>query len=77
MFFVFFREEEREKREAELRREMEERDKLHREAVERLQNQVRGGSSILYGFTLWSLLFFCSHCFTLFITDNTAGEERD
>ncbi|XP_027141101.1 neurabin-1 isoform X2 [Larimichthys crocea] len=34
------REEEREKREAELRREMEERDKLHREAVERLQNQI-------------------------------------
>ncbi|XP_051252390.1 neurabin-1 isoform X2 [Dicentrarchus labrax] len=34
------REEEREKREADLRREMEERDKLHREAVERLQIQI-------------------------------------
>ncbi|KAM9349944.1 uncharacterized protein ABDE67_009664 [Symphorus nematophorus] len=34
------REEEREKREADLRREMEERDKLHRETVERLQIQI-------------------------------------
>lgn len=37
----FFREEERVKREAELRREIEERDKEHRETVERLQIQVR------------------------------------
>uniref|UniRef100_UPI003AB106F9 uncharacterized protein n=1 Tax=Centroberyx gerrardi TaxID=166262 RepID=UPI003AB106F9 len=34
------REEERERREADLRREMEERDKKHRETVERLQMQV-------------------------------------
>lgn len=38
---LFFREEEREKREADMRREMEERDKQHRETVERLQSQVR------------------------------------
>lgn len=38
---TFFREEEREKREADMRREMEERDKQHREIVERLQSQVR------------------------------------
>lgn len=37
----FFREEERENREAELRREMEESDKQHREMIERLQIQVR------------------------------------
>nr|XP_046263829.1 neurabin-2-like [Scatophagus argus]XP_046263830.1 neurabin-2-like [Scatophagus argus] len=34
------REEEREKREADLRREMEEREKLHRATVERLQSQI-------------------------------------
>ncbi|XP_073346657.1 uncharacterized protein [Pagrus major] len=34
------REEEREKREADMRREMEERDKQHRETVERLQSQI-------------------------------------
>lgn len=39
--YFFFREEEREKREADMRREMEERDKQHRETVERLQSQVR------------------------------------
>lgn len=38
---TFFREDEREKREADMRREMEERDKQHRETVERLQSQVR------------------------------------
>lgn len=37
-----FREEERENREVDLRREMEERDKQHRDTVERLQIQVRG-----------------------------------
>lgn len=76
-FFFFFnsREEEREKREADLRREMEEREKLHKDTVERLQIQVRGDFSILYGFPLLSLPFPCSHCFTPFITDSTAGEE--
>lgn len=39
---VCFREEERESREADLRREIEERDKQHRDTVERLQIQVRG-----------------------------------
>ncbi|KAM8726886.1 uncharacterized protein AB9X84_000790 isoform 1-T1 [Acanthopagrus schlegelii] len=34
------REEERERREADMRREMEERDKQHRETVERLQSQI-------------------------------------
>lgn len=38
---MFFREEEREKKESDLRREMEERDKQHRDTVERLRLQVR------------------------------------
>lgn len=55
------REEEREKREADLRREVEERDKQHRETVERLQIQVRG--EVLDGFISLNLLFLCTHCF--------------
>lgn len=74
--YFFPRDEDREKREAELMREMVEREKLHRETVERLQIQVRGDCSVLYGFTLLSLAFLCSHCFTLLITDSTAREKR-
>lgn len=47
-FFVFFlREEEGEKREADLRREMEEKEMQHREMIEKLQIQVSGGFSVL------------------------------
>lgn len=52
MFFLFvflFREEESERKEADLRREMEEREKHYRETVERLQMQVRGALSVLHG----------------------------
>lgn len=43
----FLREEEGEKREADLRREMEEKERQHREMIEKLQIQVRGGFSVL------------------------------
>lgn len=43
------REEERSKREADLRGEMEVRERLHREMVERLQTKVRGGFSLYRG----------------------------
>nr|XP_020471850.1 neurabin-1-like [Monopterus albus] len=60
------REEEREKREADLRKEMEERDKQHRETVERLQSQIvqletkepvaeRRNNSVVSPVTDWSL----------------------
>lgn len=75
MFLILFREEESERKEADLRREMEEREKLYRETVERLQIQVRGALSILHGCTLLSLPFLFGHCLTLFISDSTAGEE--
>ena len=71
-----FREEEREGKEADLRREMAEKDKLHRETVERLQIQVRGDFSVLYGSALVSLPFPCSHCLSLLISDSTARGER-
>lgn len=64
---MFFREEEGEKREAELRREVEERDKQHRENVERLQIQVRGTLSMcvcvdLRYFTERFFVVIVSHC---------------
>lgn len=54
---------------------MEEREKLHKETVERLQTQVRGGSSTPCGFTLQRLPSSCLYSFTLFISDSAAGEE--
>lgn len=48
-----------EQREADLRREMEEREKLHTDTVERLQIQVRGRFSIPNGFPLLSRPFLC------------------
>lgn len=48
VFVVFFlRQEESEKREADLMREIGERDKQHREDVERLQMQVRASQACM------------------------------
>lgn len=38
--------------------------------------KARWDFSVLYGFISLGLPFLCSHCFTLFITDSTAGGER-
>uniref|UniRef100_A0A3B4Z5X6 Neurabin-1 n=1 Tax=Stegastes partitus TaxID=144197 RepID=A0A3B4Z5X6_9TELE len=57
-----YQKEEGEKREADLRRELEERDKQHRDTVERLQIQVRGDFSILHGFTSLRSKCVCVSC---------------
>lgn len=75
LLVFLFREEESKRKEADLCREMEEREKHYRETVERLQMQVSGALSILHGCTLLSLPFLFGHCLTLFISDSTAGEE--
>lgn len=62
----FLREEEGEMREADLRREMEERERQHRDAIERLQIQVRGDFSVLRGFISLNLTLLCSHSFILY-----------
>lgn len=62
-----------EQREAGLRREMEEREKLHTDTVERLQ--VRGDFSIPNDFLYWAAACLFQ-CLTLVITDGAAGEER-
>lgn len=55
---------------------MEEKEKLHRETVERLQTQVRGGFSTLCEITLPKQPRSSIHCFTPFIIVGAAGEER-
>lgn len=72
MSTCFVREEESKKQDAHLRREMEEREKLHRETVERLHIQVRGLRFLCWVRPRKWLLATASLCC---ISDCPAGEE--
>lgn len=72
-----FREEEWERRAADLTRELEERDKQHRDSAERLQIQVRGDFSIWNGLASLSLAFLLSLCLSHCLSQIAQQEKKE